>query len=178
MDKIEKITKDDEQSQSKDILADNICLTRDLVSEPSNTLNPESYADLCKTFKKDGATSKIKGAKFKSLFAKANKSSKKVSKNYIKSKNKDLASRKYGQGQVKEQNINDLFNNIKKINATNSSSKKYDKYYSKIVKIMTNEWNSYIKMNGNYKVLLFYMMIEYHFYLYLSILPLYNFHSF
>jgi leucyl aminopeptidase len=36
------------------ILADNIFFTRDLVSEPSNILNPESYAEICKTLKKDG----------------------------------------------------------------------------------------------------------------------------
>lgn len=36
------------------ILADNIFFTRDLVSEPSNILHPESYAEICKTLKKDG----------------------------------------------------------------------------------------------------------------------------
>src|SRR3989338_1963763 len=37
-----------------EILAENIFFTRDLVSEPSNILNPESYAAICKTLKKDG----------------------------------------------------------------------------------------------------------------------------
>ncbi len=104
-----------------------------------------------KTFKKDGTTSKVDGAKFKSLFAKASKSSKKVSSKYGQTKNRDLASRKYGQGRIKEQNINDLFNDVKKMNSTNNSLKKYDEYYSKIVRIMTNEWNSYIKMKGNHQ---------------------------
>ena len=36
------------------ILADNVCFVRDLVSEPSNTLNPESYAEICKGLTKEG----------------------------------------------------------------------------------------------------------------------------
>jgi leucyl aminopeptidase len=36
------------------ILAENIFFVRDLVSEPSNILNPESYAEICKDLKKDG----------------------------------------------------------------------------------------------------------------------------
>lgn len=105
------------------------------------------------TFKKDGTTSKVDGAKFKSLFAKASQKSKTVSESYIKSKNKDLASRKYGQGRIQEQSINSLFNKIKKTNATNSSSKKYDEYYSEVVKLMTNEWNSYVRIRGSYKAI-------------------------
>ena len=46
----------------------------------------KSKSVIKKTFKKDGTTSKIDGAKFKSLFAKASESSKKVSKSYIKVK--------------------------------------------------------------------------------------------
>lgn len=46
-----------------DILAQNICLTRDLVSEPSNELNPESYAKICESFKKDGLKVKVLGEK-------------------------------------------------------------------------------------------------------------------
>ena len=111
----------------------------------------KSKSIIKKTFKKDGTTSKVDGAKLKSLFAKAAKSSKKVSEDYVKSKNKDLASRKYGQGRVKEQSINDLFNDVQKINITNNSLNKYDEYYSKVVRIMTNEWNSYIKMRGNHQ---------------------------
>ena len=37
-----------------EIVAQNIFFVRDLVSEPSNILNPESYAEICKTLKKDG----------------------------------------------------------------------------------------------------------------------------
>jgi leucyl aminopeptidase len=44
-----------------EILAENIFLTRDLVSEPANVLHPESYADLCKTFKKDGLEVEVLG---------------------------------------------------------------------------------------------------------------------
>lgn len=43
------------------ILADNIFFTRDLVSEPSNILNPESYAEICKTLKKDGLEVEVLG---------------------------------------------------------------------------------------------------------------------
>lgn len=42
-------------------LAENIFFTRDLVSEPSNVLNPESYADICKTLKKEGLEVQIFG---------------------------------------------------------------------------------------------------------------------
>ncbi len=43
------------------ILSENICFVRDLVSEPSNILNPESYADICKTLKKDGLDVQVLG---------------------------------------------------------------------------------------------------------------------
>ncbi len=43
------------------ILADNIFFVRDLVSEPANILNPESYAEICKTLKKDGLQVEILG---------------------------------------------------------------------------------------------------------------------
>lgn len=42
-------------------LAENIFFTRDLVSEPSNVLNPETYADICKTLKKEGLEVQIFG---------------------------------------------------------------------------------------------------------------------
>ena len=43
------------------ILADNIYFVRDLVSEPSNILNPESYVAICKTLKKDGLEVQVLG---------------------------------------------------------------------------------------------------------------------
>lgn len=43
------------------ILAENIFFTRDLVSEPSNILNPESYAEICKDLKKEGLEVQIFG---------------------------------------------------------------------------------------------------------------------
>ena len=43
------------------ILSENIFLTRDLVSEPANILHPESYADICKKFKKDGLEVEVLG---------------------------------------------------------------------------------------------------------------------
>lgn len=45
------------------ILADNTFFVRDLVSEPSNELNPESYAEICKNLKKDGLEVQILGEK-------------------------------------------------------------------------------------------------------------------
>ncbi len=44
-----------------EILAQNIFFVRDLVSEPSNILNPESYAAICKTLKKDGLEVQVLG---------------------------------------------------------------------------------------------------------------------
>ena len=44
-----------------EILAENIFFVRDLVSEPSNILNPESYAAICKTLKKDGLEVQVLG---------------------------------------------------------------------------------------------------------------------
>jgi leucyl aminopeptidase len=44
-----------------DILAQNIFFVRDLVSEPSNVLNPESYAEICKSLKKDGLEVQVLG---------------------------------------------------------------------------------------------------------------------
>jgi leucyl aminopeptidase len=43
------------------ILAENIFFTRDLVSEPSNVLNPESYAEICKTLTKVGLEVEVLG---------------------------------------------------------------------------------------------------------------------
>lgn len=42
-------------------LAENIFFVRDLVSEPSNILHPESYAEICKTLKKDGLQVEVFG---------------------------------------------------------------------------------------------------------------------
>ncbi len=44
-----------------EILANNIYFVRDLVSEPSNILNPESYAAICKTLEKDGLKVEVLG---------------------------------------------------------------------------------------------------------------------
>ncbi len=44
-----------------EILAQNIFFVRDLVSEPSNILNPESYAEICKALKKEGLEVEILG---------------------------------------------------------------------------------------------------------------------
>ena len=44
-----------------EILAGNIFLTRDLVSEPSNELNPESYAKICEGLAKDGLEIEVLG---------------------------------------------------------------------------------------------------------------------
>ncbi len=46
-----------------EILAKNIFFVRDLVSEPANILNPESYAAICKTLKKDGLEVEVLGVK-------------------------------------------------------------------------------------------------------------------
>lgn len=43
------------------IIADNVFFVRDLVSEPCNVLNPESYAEICKTLKKEGLEVQILG---------------------------------------------------------------------------------------------------------------------
>lgn len=43
------------------ILAQNIFFVRDLVSEPANVLNPESYAEICKSLKKDGLEVEVLG---------------------------------------------------------------------------------------------------------------------
>lgn len=43
------------------ILAENIFFVRDLVSEPANILNPESYAEICRGLKKDGLEVEIFG---------------------------------------------------------------------------------------------------------------------
>jgi len=45
----------------QEILAKNIFFTRDLVSEPANILNPESYATICKTLVKSGLQVEILG---------------------------------------------------------------------------------------------------------------------
>ncbi|MFM6972492.1 MAG: leucyl aminopeptidase family protein, partial [Alphaproteobacteria bacterium] len=48
---------------SEQILAENIFMVRDLVSEPSNILNPESYADFCKNLKVKNLEIEILGEK-------------------------------------------------------------------------------------------------------------------
>lgn len=46
-----------------EILAKNIFFVRDLVSEPSNILNPETYADICKKIKISGLEIEVLGEK-------------------------------------------------------------------------------------------------------------------
>ena len=48
---------------SEQILAENIFMVRDLVSEPANILNPESYADFCKNLKVKNLEIEILGEK-------------------------------------------------------------------------------------------------------------------
>ncbi len=55
---IEVICADPKAAEQKfkelELLAKNIFFVRDLVSEPSNILNPESYSEICKSLKKEG----------------------------------------------------------------------------------------------------------------------------
>ena len=46
-----------------EILAQNVNFTRDLVSEPANELNPETYAEICKKLSKTGLKVKVLGVK-------------------------------------------------------------------------------------------------------------------
>ncbi len=55
------VTKAQKEFSELKILADNIFFVRDLVSEPSNILNPESYAAICKTLKKEGLEVEVLG---------------------------------------------------------------------------------------------------------------------
>lgn len=52
-----------ESFKDQEILAKNVFFTRDLVSEPANILNPESYAEICAGLKKDGLEVEILGEK-------------------------------------------------------------------------------------------------------------------
>lgn len=47
--------------QELEILANNIFFVRDLVSQPANILNPESYAEICEGLKKDGLVVEVLG---------------------------------------------------------------------------------------------------------------------
>jgi len=55
------IAKAKKEFSELEILANNIYFVRDLVSEPSNILNPESYAAICKTLEKDGLKVEVLG---------------------------------------------------------------------------------------------------------------------
>jgi leucyl aminopeptidase len=55
------VSKAKKEFSELEILANNIYFVRDLVSEPSNILNPESYAAICKTLKKDGLEVEVLG---------------------------------------------------------------------------------------------------------------------
>lgn len=55
------VSKAKEQYKELEILADNIFMVRDLVSQPSNILNPESYAEICEGLKKDGLSVEVLG---------------------------------------------------------------------------------------------------------------------
>ncbi|MBM5782682.1 MAG: leucyl aminopeptidase [Pelagibacterales bacterium] len=43
------------------VVAENVFFVRDLVSEPCNVLNPETYAEICKTLKKEGLEVQVLG---------------------------------------------------------------------------------------------------------------------
>ncbi len=55
------VSKAEQEFAPLKVLAENVFFTRDLVSEPANILNPESYAAICKTLKKDGLEVEILG---------------------------------------------------------------------------------------------------------------------
>ncbi len=61
--KCSEIAKTSKSFEEFQILADNVFLARDLVSEPANVLNPETYADICEDLKKDGLTVEVLGEK-------------------------------------------------------------------------------------------------------------------
>ncbi len=58
---VSDVSKAEKEYAPLKILAENIFFVRDLVSEPSNILNPESYAEICKTLKKDGLEVEVYG---------------------------------------------------------------------------------------------------------------------
>ena len=51
------------QFSDLELIAKNVFLTRDLVSEPSNELNPESYAEICQSLKVAGLEIEVLGKK-------------------------------------------------------------------------------------------------------------------
>jgi len=59
------VTSNDTKAKSEfkklEILANNVFLARDLVSEPSNVLDPENYSKICQSFKKDGLQIEVLG---------------------------------------------------------------------------------------------------------------------
>jgi leucyl aminopeptidase len=48
------VSKAEGEFKKLQLIAENVFFVRDLVSEPSNILNPESYAEICKTLSKEG----------------------------------------------------------------------------------------------------------------------------
>jgi leucyl aminopeptidase len=59
----EDIIKAIKQFSDLELIANNVFLTRDLVSEPSNELNPESYAKICQSLKIAGLEVEVLGEK-------------------------------------------------------------------------------------------------------------------
>jgi len=57
------LTKAKKHFSELELVAKNIFLTRDLVSEPSNELNPESYAKICQAIKVSGLEIEVLGEK-------------------------------------------------------------------------------------------------------------------
>lgn len=60
---VSDVSKAKKEFSNLEILANNIFFTRDLVSEPANVLNPESYAQICKKLTKDGLQVEVLGKK-------------------------------------------------------------------------------------------------------------------
>lgn len=54
-------TKAEKEFKELEILAENVYLARDLVSEPANVLNPETYAELCRNLEQDGLEVQVLG---------------------------------------------------------------------------------------------------------------------
>ena len=57
------VAKSKKQFANLELVAKNVFLTRDLVSEPSNQLNPESYAKICQSLKVAGLEVEVLGEK-------------------------------------------------------------------------------------------------------------------
>ena len=125
-------------------------------SAPTNKKNKNISKKEDKILKETGSLTNKQGADFESLFKniKDKKSAKKLEEFELETSKKSSVSRKYGQENAKSSSkINQISKQLDQIKASAipSNNNEYNKYYSKISRLLTIKFNEQINIRGAFE---------------------------